>query len=425
MMNMKSRNQYLETLIREKGYLLKSKKEKSKLLDEYCKNTGQNRKYVIRKIRQGNYLEDREGKTKTKKRKRKQYYDGEVKSVLVKLWKMFDCPCGQRLKTLLETETERLRKFNELSCSDETIKKLEEMGSATIDRKLIHQKEVELLKRKYQKKNNPLLYQKIPVKLSDEWDRNQLGNIQIDLVEHCGNSAFGEYICTLSETDIASQWWEGEAIMGKGQQRTFNGLEQSRNRFPFSWKEIHSDNGTEFINAHLFNWTEKEKIGFSRSRPYKKNDNCFVEQKNWTHVKKFVGYQRYETKEEQEILNDLYQNELRLYKNFFQPVIKLISKERIGGKIHRKYDKAKTPYQRVIESNEISEKKKKELKKIYHSLNPAELKRTIDKKLRLLYKIYQKKNNNNNKSLKVENHKKLKPVSVTFSTSKSEAISVT
>ena len=421
-MNMKSRNQYLQTLIQEKGYYLKSKKEKSKLLDEYCQNTKQNRKYVISKIRNGNYFKN----TKIKQRKRKEYYDGEVKSALVKLWKIFDCPCGQRLKTLLETETDRLRKFNELSCSGETIKKLKGIGSATIDRKLIHQKEVERLNRKYQKKNNPLLYQKIPVKLSDEWDKSQLGNIQIDLVEHCGNSAFGEYICTLSETDIATQWWEGSAIMGKGQQRTFNGLKQSRNRFPFSWKEIHSDNGGEFINSHLFNWTEKEKINFSRSRPYKKNDNCFVEQKNWTHVRKFIGYLRYETDEELEIINDLYQNEFRLYKNFFQPVIKLISKERIGGKIHRKYDKARTPYQIILESDEVLEKKKKELEKLYRSLNPAELKRTIDKKLNLLYKVHRKKNNQtqNSKSLKVENKKKLKPVSVRFSMPKSEAVSV-
>jgi hypothetical protein len=423
---MKSRNQYLQTLIQEKGYLLKTKKEKTELLDEYCQNTKQNRKYVIRKIRQGNYFEN---KTEIKQRKRKEYYDGEVKSVLAELWKIFDYPCGQRLKPLLETETDRLRKFNELSCSDKTIKKLKKIGSATIDRKLIHQKEVERLKRKYHHKINPLLYQKIPVKLSDEWDRSQLGNIQIDLVEHCGNSAFGEYLCTLSEIDIATQWWEGAAIMGKGQQRTFNGLKQSRNRFPFSWKEIHSDNGGEFINSHLFNWTEKEKIGFSRSRPYKKNDNCFVEQKNWTHVRKFIGYLRYETDKELEIINDLYQNEFRLYKNFFQPVIKLILKERIDGKIHRKYDKPKTPYQITLESDEVSEKKKKELKKVYHSLNPAELKRTIDQKLDLLYKVYQKKNNRNDKTknkklLKVENKKKLKPISVTFSASKSEAVSV-
>ena len=198
--------------------------------------------------------------------------------------------------------------------------------------------------------------------------------------------------------------------MGRGQIPTGEGLDKARKRFPFQWGEIHSDNGTEYINAHLFKYTQKEGLGFSRSRPNKKNDNCFVEQKNWTHVKKYVGYLRYDTLEELEILNSLYRNELRLYKNFFQPVIKLISKERIGGKIHRKYDVAKTPYQRVMESKEVSEQRKQELKKIYDSLNPAELKRAIDRKLDLLYKTYKKKQ----KLEKVEPFKKLKPNSVTF-----------
>jgi hypothetical protein len=263
-----------------------------------------------------------------------------------------------------------------------------------------------------------LLYQKIPVKLSDEWNRFQLGNIQTDLIEHCGQSARGEYINTISITDISSGWWEGEAIMGRGQIPICEGLDRARKRFPFCWKEIHSDNGTEYINAHLFRYTQQEGIAFSRSRPNRKNDNCFVEQKNWTHVKKYVGYWRYDREKELEILNNLYRNELRLYKNFFQPTIKLISKERIGGKIHRKYDIPKTPYQRVIESKEVPEKKKQELKRIYESLNPAQLKRKIDEKLNLLLKAYQEKKS---KSLKVEFVKKQKPNTLTFYIQQPEA----
>ncbi len=405
-MDMHSKNQYLKALIEKRGYLLKSKKEKSKLLDEYCETTKLNRNYVIRKIRTGSYLKSGFGK-----RKRKVKYDGYVKDALVKIWRIFDYPCGQRLESLLKSgEGERLRRLGEISFSNEVSQKLKEITSSTIDLKLRHQKEVERIKRKYHHKIHPLLYQKIPVKLSDEWDRNLLGNIQTDLIEHCGQSAKGEYLNTVSNTDIATGWWEGEAIMGRGQIPTCEGLDKARKRFPFSWKEIHSDNGTEYINFHLFRYTEKEGLSFSRSRPNKKNDNCFVEQKNWTHVKKFVGYLRYDTKEEKDILNNLFRNELRLYKNFFQPVIKLISKERIGGKIHRKYDSAKTPYQRVMESKEVSKEKKEELKKIYQSLNPAELKRAIDKKLDLLYKAYQKKQ----KSQRVEPFKELKPSSLTF-----------
>ncbi len=399
---MHSKNQYLKALIEQRGYHLQSKKEKSQLLDEYCKTTKQNRNYVIRKIRKGICFKSNFGK-----RKRKVEYDGYVKNVLVQIWKIFDYPCGQRLKPLIKTEIEKLRKLKEINCSNEVFLKLKNIGSATIDRKLSHQKEVERIKRKYHKKVHPLLYQKIPVKLSDEWDRSQLGNIQIDLVEHCGQSAQGEFLNTLSNVDISTGWWEGEASMGRGQIPTQQGLDRARNRFPFKWEEIHSDNGTEFINAHLFGYTEKENLKFSRSRPNKKNDNCFVEQKNWTHVKKFVGYLRYDTEKEKNILNNLYRNELRLYKNFFQPIIKLVSKERIGGKIHRKYEEAKTPYQRAMESKQVSEKKKQKLKEIYESLNPAELKRTIDKKLDLLYQNYQ----NKNKSQNIAPQKKLKPFS--------------
>ena len=385
-MDMYSRNQYLRELRKE--YLkTKLKKEKSKLLDEAEKRTGLCRKHLIVKLRPKSNLDKR----KEDRKKRKVYYDNCVKDALVQIWRIFDYPCGQRLEPLLKTEVDRLRKLGELNCSDEVAEKLKKISFRTIDEKLKHQKEIERIRRKYHKKVHPLLYQKIPVKLSDEWDRSQLGNIQTDLVEHCGQSARGEYINTISNTDIATGWWEGEAIMGRGQIPTCEGLDRARKRFPFPWKEIHSDNGTEYINAHLFRYTQKTGLRFSRSRPNKKNDNCFVEQKNRTHVKRYVGYLRYDSFKEQEILNDLYRNELRLYKNFFQPVIKLVSKERIEGKIYRKYDTPKTPYQRVIESEEIPEKTKQQLKKIYLSLNPAQLKRDIDKRLDLLYRAYQEK----------------------------------
>jgi Integrase core domain. len=348
-------------------------------------------------------------------------YDGEVRAALVRCWEIFDFPCGQRLKPLLGEEVWRLRGLGELTCTDEVAEKLKRIGSRTIDEKLRHQKEVEGLKRKYHQHKHPLLYQKIPVKLSHEHDRTQLGNIQIDLVEHCGQTVRGEYIHTLSSTDVGSGWWEGEAVMGKSQEAVFNGLKEVRSRFPFSFREIHSDNGTEFINWHFFRYSEKEKLGFSRSRPNKKNDNCFVEQKNWTHVKKFVGYFRYDREEELRVLNDLYRNELRLYKNFFQPVIKLISKERTGGKIHRKYDRPQTPYKRAIDSDDVEERLKQELKKVYTSLNPAQLKRSIDEKLNKLYMIYKHKN----KTEEVSPRKKLKSAMVTFLVADQEPLSVT
>jgi hypothetical protein len=300
--------------------------------------------------------------------------------------------------------------MEELRCSDEIALKLKQMSSATIDRKLRRQKESQRIKGRHKRQLHPLLYQKIPIKVFPEQDRTVLGNIQIDLVEHCGSSAQGEFINTFSSTDISTGWWEGEAQMGRAQERSFESVSQTRSRYPCLWKEMHSDNDTTFINEQLFKYAEREGLGFSRSRPYKKDDNCLVEQKNWTHVKKFVGYLRYDTNEELDVLNSLYQNELRLYKNFFQPVIKLRLKERINGRIRRRYDKAKTPYQRMLESREITQEKKQELKTVYQSLNPAQLKRVIDWKLNLLYRVYQKKN----KTLKVEPMKRLKPISASF-----------
>jgi len=149
------------------------------------------------------------------------------------------------------------------------------------------------------------------------------------------------------------------------------------------------DNDSAFINAHLVNYCEKEGLEFTRSRPNKKNDNAYIEQKNWTHVRKTVGYLRYNTDKELTLMNSLYENELRLYKNFFSPVMKLIKKERVGSKVKRKYDIPKTPYQRLIESGQISEEAKKELEAIYRSLNPAELKRKIDEKIHRLFKVYE------------------------------------
>ena len=399
-MDMNSRNQYLKVL--QIKYRQAGKKEKTKILDEYCQNTGQDRKYVIRKINSKTFLK------KSGKRGKKQIYDGYVIDALVKIWEIFDHPCGQRLEPLLKTETDRLRALGELKASDKVAALLKKISSRTIDERLVHQKEVLHLKKKYFQKKRPALYQIIPVRGND-WDKSLLGQIQIDLVEHCGQSAAGEYICSLSVVDLASGWWEGGAIMGRGQQRTFAALEKARKQMPIPWREIHPDNDTAFINWHLYRYSLKENLLFSRSRPYQKNDNCFVEQKNSTHIRSFLGNLRYDTEYEMMIINEIYDT-LRLYKNFFQPVIKLKEKVREKGKIHRKYDKAKTPYQRIIESDWISDEKRKELTNLYLSLNPAELKRYIDGLTQKLYHEYQAKKD----TQKVEIDKKLHPTMVTF-----------
>lgn len=281
-MNKEAKAQYMDTL--REIYVKGNKKEKGELLNEYCRNTGQERKYAIKKFNYQVKLKKKEAR-----KKRPCFYDEMVIAALVKVWKIFDYPCGQRLEEILTVEVDNLRRLQELICSDEIANKLKCMKSATIDRRLNHEKEVLKLKEKHQKRSSFLL-STIPIKTSADWNRLETGNVQVDFVESCGASASGEYIQNLSVCDIFSSWWEGEAVMGKGQQRALLGLEYCRKRSPFSWKEFHPDNGTSLLNYAVYAYAQKEGLKFSRSRPYQKNDNCFIEQKNSTHVRQVIGY---------------------------------------------------------------------------------------------------------------------------------------
>lgn len=387
MMDMQARNQLLFTMISENGgYHLRPRAEKTKVLDEYCRITGQNRKAVIRKIRIGRYVKSMRKEKGEEKRKRTKTYGKDVAAVLIKLWNIFDRPCGQRLQPIIAEELDRLRALGEIAVGDELTAKLKIVSARSIDALLAPHKEKERLNRKYQKRIHPLLYQKIPVKLSSEQGRGVGDTIQIDLVEHCGLSARGSFINTVSTTDIGSGWWEGKAVFGKAAGEVHQALRILERKYPFHWQEIHPDNGTEFINDTLYAFTEQQKIRFSRSRPYGKNDNCFVEQKNSTHVRKIVGHQRYDTKQELDTLNELY-DILSLYKNFFQPIMPLTNKERIKGRVKRTYGTPQTPYQNVMAAAKVSTWKKQQLTRLYHSLNPAELKRQIKQKQDQLWKL--------------------------------------
>lgn len=418
MMPMPARNQYLHALITDRGgYHLRSKKEKSRILTEYCRVTGQHRGAVSRKIRSGAYVHTLRRETgQQPKRMRASRYTKEVTAYLIRLWEVFDRPCGQRLAPMLRAELDRLRRFGELTISDGMAETLTAMAPRTMDAKLKAHKEKERLRRTYAVKRHPILYQKIPVKLSCDQGRGIGATIQIDLVEHCGQSADGPFCYTLSVTDIGSGWWEGEPIMGKSAWSIEKSMGRIQYRFPFPWKEIHSDNGSEFINALVWRFAQRQHLGFSRSRPYAKNDNCFVEQQNGTHVRRIVGYHRYDTKAEQEVLRLLYRDALRQYKNFFQPIMPLVSKERIGGHIRRKYGTPKTPYQRTIECPTVPEETKERLRQTYASLNPAALKRAIEAHQDALYRAYQQKQHRQQVEAdrKTARLKKLTPRSATF-----------
>lgn len=366
---MHSREQYLEQVRKE--YRRASRKEKTRLLNEARKRTRLARKVLIRKLAHP-------AKLKQPKPKRGVSYGGDVLTTLVEVWELFDFACGQRLVTAKRTEVPRLRAAGRLKCSDDVAGKLLKISASTVDRLLRRERQVRRVNGPRSTTVHPLLYQKIPVKVAGEWDTCEVGNVQVDYVEHCGRSTGGQFIHTVSAVDIASGWWEGEAITARTQQATCEALDRIRKRAPFRFREIHPDNDSGLINDLLWRYCKKRQIKMSRSRPYKKNDNAWVEQRNWTHVRKQVGYRRFDTTAELAVLNELY-TALRLYKNFFQPALKLKAKERVGGKIHRKYEPAATPYQRLLDSDQLSTVAEKRLRKQYEQLNVVALRRDIDR----------------------------------------------
>jgi hypothetical protein len=382
-MDMNAREQYLETLRPE--YRRGTRKQKTRLLNEARKRTRLNRKVLIRKLAHPAPLN-----SEAKRRARGVVYDAEVVRVLVRLWVMFDFPCGQRLAPAMREEVDRLRQSGEISCSDEIGAKLKRISAKTIDRLLAGQRRTRQLRKNRNPAVHPLLYQKIPVKVASEWDTREVGNLQADYVEHCGRSHGGDYVHTLSLADIATGWWEGEPIPARTQHATQEAIERIRQRIPFRIREIHPDNDGGLINDLLWRYCRQKGIRMSRSRPYQKNDNAWVEQRNWTHVRKMVGYQRYDTMPELLLLRELYE-QLRLYKNFFQPTLKLRSKTREGGKIHRQYEPAMTPYRRLLESGQLTRKAQKELQQQYESLNVAGLRRNIDELRDRLFRMVESK----------------------------------
>jgi hypothetical protein len=225
-------------------------------------------------------------------------------------------------------------------------------------------------------KPGTLLKKQIPIRTFAEWDEQRPGFVEIDLVAHDGGLAAGDYCQTLDLTDIATTWTETLAVRNKAQAWVFAALKEIRQKLPFSLLGIDSDNGSEFINKYLVEYCQKQKLSFTRSRPYRKNDNCFVEQKNYSVVRRAVGYARYDTEAQLHLLNELYAT-LRLYTNFFQPTMKLKSKERVGSKVIKRYDRAQTPYQRVLAAPQVSEAEKARLRAQYKTLNPAALKRKL------------------------------------------------
>jgi hypothetical protein len=380
MMSLQSKRELLEVV--RPRYLKAKKLEKQKMLDEFTSATGYHRKHAIRvlksKVQVQNHLK---GKTKTYKT----IYCGEVVQVLEQIWEIYGQICSKRLQPILPEAIKVLERCQEIEFSKDTKELLLKISSASIDRCLrpIRCKSPHGLSTT---KPGSLLKSLIPVQTFTAWDEERPGFMEIDLVAHCGNTTEGQYLNTLTCTDISTGWTDVTALAHRSQQIVSTAIHRMRQRLPFPLLGIDSDNGSEFINDLLYRYCLDEKITFTRSRPYQKNDQAHVEQKNWSVVRHTVGYDRWETDQEFSILESIH-GDLRLYINFFQPSFKLIAKERIGNRTSKRYDTAKTPYQRVLERKDVSVEAKARLVNLYLQLNPAELRRSIDQKTAKLWKI--------------------------------------
>jgi len=379
-MSLKSKHELLEVV--RPRYLKASKVEKQRMLDEFTCATGYHRKYAIRVLNPQGQVQNH---LKRKIKGYKTIYCGGVVQALEQIWEIYGHICSKRLQPFLPEAIKVLERCQEIELSPDIKELLLKISSASIDRCLrpIRLKSSHGLSTT---KPGSLLKNLIPVRTFTAWDEQRPGFMEIDLVAHCGDSIAGQFLNTLTCTDLCTGWTDVTALLHRSQQAVSQAIHLLRQRLPFLLLGIDSDNGSEFINDLLYRYCLDEKITFTRSRPYRKNDQAHVEQKNWSVVRHTVGYDRWETEQELALLESIY-DDLRLYINFFQPSFKLIAKERIGNQTIKRYDTAKTPYQRILERKDISLEAKARLMNLYLHLNPAELRRRMDQKTAHLWKI--------------------------------------
>jgi len=383
MMSPRSKKEYTEAV--HKRYKHASRSEKKVILDEFCATTGYHRKYAIILLK--GFTRFR--KPVRKKRGRKaRYRKDEIIKPLKKIWLAANLPCSKRLKAILPLWLPGYHEWFGMLPLD-VVQALRHISPATIDRVL------KPVRTKYGRhgrsttKPGTLLRRQIPIAVN-QWDETRPGFLEADMVAHCGDTTAGMYISTLDLVDIATGWTEQRAVWGKGERGVLEQIADVESSLPFPLLGFDCDNGSEFLNYHLLrHFTERTKpVSFTRSRAYHKDDNAHIEQKNWTHVRQWLGYDRFDDPSLVDLLNDLYRNEWRLFHNFFCPSVKLIAKERIGSKTIKRHDIPRTPYQRIMLSNHISESIKRSLTKELETLNPFMLRETMEAKLKKIFSIF-------------------------------------
>lgn len=379
-MSPRTKREYLEAIYLR--YKKASRKQKSIILNEFCLNCGYHRKHAVRVLNKFK----RFTKPKPKKRGKPSVYNKPcIIKPLKRIWLTANLPCSKRLKALLPLWLPSYKKeFGKLP--SEVIKALLKISPSTIDRLFKPVRTQYKGRGKSTTKPGTLLRKQIPIK-TNQWDETRPGFMEADTVAHCGGSLSGMFAYTIDLVDIATGWNEQRATWGKGEYGVMEQIKDVEIALPFPLLGFDSDNGSEFLNYHLFRYfTQKKKpVQFTRSRPYHKNDNAHIEQKNWTHVRQWLGYHRFDNLKVVPLLNQLYTKEWRLFHNFFCPSVKLISKKMVASKTIKRYDNPKTPYQRVLESKDVAPIVKQKLKEQFKTLNPFQLRKEMEKKLKYIF----------------------------------------
>ena len=360
-------------------YAAAERAEKGRILDEFCKLTGLHRKAAIRLLRRG-----RIGAAKRKGRPVR--YGPQVAEPLRTLWEVGDRMCGKLLVAVIPDLLAALERHGELQVTPQVRAALSAISPATIDRLLRPARRALGRQPRRQSPATTSLKGQIPIRTWSEWTDVKPGSVQADLVLHCGESVEGFFLTTLTVVDVATGWTELQSVWGLGKERVGSALYHVRKRLPFPLRELHTDNGSEFINHTLRSWCIEKKIACSRGRGYKKNDQAYVEQRNWLGVRRQVGYDRYNSHAAQEAMQRLYAL-LRLQMNFFRPLSKVTSKDRQGARVTKRYDSPRTPYKRLLEAGVLDEVTQAAMDEQLQNINPAQLQRNIELALRRLWNL--------------------------------------